>query len=483
MFKRWSAVTAVAVLLSVSFAVGAASASATTYANFNREAFQYSSTLSTSQEANRYQVMVLQTPNTSLVASLHKANPRLKILMYQDMLVSRSDDLSGNTVCTDYATDPSSWFIKSQNGSRILLPGSKTSYLMDPGASGYQQACMQHALALAQAGGFDGVFFDGVASLLTLELPSGTTSPKYPTSSSWQSAMLSFLTYAGASAHAQHKLVVGAIAASTVSKGLWAQWTTPLDGSEEESFTDGGPGTAQQIPFWSQKLANVAWSEAHGKYAILHSYNTTVAGNTYGLASMMLVAGGYSSYSVSNANYGASEAWYPEYTTAQQLGAPSGAYRQLSSNGVYVRKFANGIVLVNPTSRTIGTFSLGGTYSGSGYSNIKAVSMGPTSGLILLGSGPGPGTGPGTGQPRAKRATKAKPKRAAGCVIPRLKHLSLAKARRAIAKSHCRLGKVTRKRSLRRYRGRVLAQSPHARRRFEARKKINLTVGRGPGKR
>jgi Hypothetical glycosyl hydrolase family 15 len=468
---------ALTALLVGAFAVGASSASATTYANFNREAFQYSTTLSTSQEANRYQVMVTQTPNTPLVKSLHAANPSLKILMYQDMLVSRTDDLSGNTVCTDYATDPASWFMTDQHGKRILLPGSKTIYLMDPGSSGYQHACMQHALGLVQQGGFNGVFFDGLASLLTLELPSGTTVPKYSTSSAWQAAVLSFLTYAGSAAHAQHELVFGAIAAATATPGLWAKWSAPIDGSEEESFTDGGLGTAQQIPFWAAKLANVAWSEAHGKYALLHSYNTTVAGNTYGLASMMLVAGGFSSYSVSNANYGPSEAWYPEYATAQFMGAPQGAYQRLY-NGAYERKFAHGLVLVNPTSNKTGTFSLGGSYSGSGYNNITSVNMGPATGIILLpnhgGSSQG-GTGPSPGTPKLGTPVLAK---GARCVTPKLTHLRLTQARRAIAKSHCRVGRISRTRSSRRYHGRVLRQSPRASERLELRSKVNLTIGR-----
>jgi hypothetical protein len=98
---------------------------------------------------------------------------------------------------------------------------------------------------------------------------------------------------------------------------------------------------------------------------------------------MMLVAAGHTSYSVSNADYAASESWYPEYNTAQSLGAAAGPYRQLA-NGLYERVFANGIVLVNPTTTPLRTFTLGGgTYSGSGLTNATAATMAPTSGLIL----------------------------------------------------------------------------------------------------
>jgi hypothetical protein len=127
----------------------------------------------------------------------------------------------------------------------------------------------------------------------------------------------------------------------------------------------------------------MSWALANGKYEFVHSYNTTEAGNTYGLAAMMLLANGHVSYSTSNGAT-SDEYWFPEYDTAQQLGAPAGAYTVLA-NGVYERAFDKGIVLVNPTANTIPAFRLGGgRYSGSGKVDIRATQMPPTSGLILL---------------------------------------------------------------------------------------------------
>jgi hypothetical protein len=45
-------------------------------------------------------------------------------------------------------------------------------------------------------------------------------------------------------------------------------------------------------------------------------------------------------------------------------------------------------VLANPTGNSISTFSLGGgTYTGSGLTNVQSVALGPTSGLVLLKTG------------------------------------------------------------------------------------------------
>ncbi len=97
---------------------------------------------------------------------------------------------------------------------------------------------------------------------------------------------------------------------------------------------------------------------------------------------MLLVGAGHDTYSTSNANYTNSETWYPEYTVAEQLGAPVGAYTQLA-NGVYERVFAGGVAVVNP-GKAVGQFSLGGgQYSGSGLSNVRTVAMARGSGLIL----------------------------------------------------------------------------------------------------
>jgi hypothetical protein len=364
-------------------AVSAAAAGATTYAGFNRETYQYSTSMTTSQEANSYQVLVLQASNASWIPLLKAANPNLKVLVYQAIMAAQDQNpqsITCTTGPTDLASNPS-WILKDQNGNPILTNGH---YLMDVGNSGYQQACAANAIATAKQGGFDGVYWDMVNASLSYTLPSGTSVPEYPSVASWQTAMGSMLNYVGPTLQSNGLLAVGNLGGVASYSGLWQQWMAPLAGGEEESWTDGKLGLAQQVPYWPAKLADAAWSEANGKIEIVHSWNTSDAGNTYGLASMLLVAGGHLSYSTSNSCYTTCETWYPEYTTAQQLGAPTGAYTKLS-NGVYERLFQNGLVLVNPTTTTVPTFSLpGGTYTGSGLTSVSSVSMAPTVGLILL---------------------------------------------------------------------------------------------------
>lgn len=334
---------------------------------------------------SQYQVMVLQSTSGPFVAALHAANPGLKVFMYIHPGLTRATDPGALSVCTPYQSDLTShpdWFLHDQYG-RIIQSGPLQNFLMNQGNPSYQQACVAHTIALAKTYGFDGIFFDGVVATLAWSLPAGLVPVEAPNQTAWQNAMTSFVNYAGPAIHAQGLKVLGNMNGVTITSGLWQKWTAPLDGGMEEAWTDGGLGVAQQRYDWGKKLANVAWSEANGKLTLLHSYNTSSAGNTYGLASMLLVANGNTSYSTSNADYGGYAAWYPDYSNAQTLGAPAGPYTKLR-NGVYERVFSGGIVLVNPNPGAVPSFSLGGhTYSGSGLINVASVSMPGYSAEIL----------------------------------------------------------------------------------------------------
>jgi hypothetical protein len=352
---------------------------------FNRETYNYSSSFSTTQEANGYQVMVLQSTSANMVPALHAANPKLIILMYQHPWFARSTDPNAMSVCTSYQNDivnHPSWFLRDQNGN--VIKTNPIDYVMDIGNPAYQQACVASATKLAKQDGFDGIFWDGIVATDTWSLPSGTSVPEYPSAASWQNATTSFLSYSTPALHAQGLTAFGNLCGTTLTSGLWQRWAALVDGAEEESWTDGGLGLAQQNSAWTTKLANAAWSAANGKYVLLHSYNNTETGNSFGLASMMLVANGQMSYSTSNANYTSAETIYPEYAVAAALGAPAGPDTKLS-NGVYERAFSHGVVLVNPSTQSSPSFSLGGTYSApsSGVNHASAVSMAPDSGLIL----------------------------------------------------------------------------------------------------
>jgi hypothetical protein len=363
---------------------------ASSVAAFNRETYRFSTAWPLAQEARRYQVIVLSDTNAAEVPVLHALNPQLKILVYQSVMHTNMNDpaeLPTTAGCTGYSADLADhrdWFLHDQNGVIVHSRSSSDHFLMDVGNPAYQQACAANAAALARRFGFDGVFFDAVSGILSWSMDPGTRVPRYPSSATWAAAMSALVAHLGAAMRARGLIAVGNIAGAP-SAVVWEQWAGDLGGAEEESWTDGGLGPVQQIPYWSEKLTELAWTQAHDVYELLHSYALTEAANTYGLASMLLAARGTASYSTSNARtYTSQESWFPEYAAAQRLGAPSGPEETLAL-GVYERAFAHGIVLVNPGANPVHRFSLGGgAYSGSGLNDARSASLGPTSGLILL---------------------------------------------------------------------------------------------------
>jgi hypothetical protein len=87
-----------------------------------------------------------------------------------------------------------------------------------------------------------------------------------------------------------------------------------------------------------------------------------------------------------------------------------------------------------------------------------------------------PGAGSGNGavvQPPATPATAPK------CIVPKVKGMTLTAAKKALLHAHCRAGKITRKRSKKIRKGRVISTSPSARTRHASGAKVNVTLSKG----
>jgi beta-lactam-binding protein with PASTA domain len=68
------------------------------------------------------------------------------------------------------------------------------------------------------------------------------------------------------------------------------------------------------------------------------------------------------------------------------------------------------------------------------------------------------------------------------CKVPNVLGLRLAGAKARLARAQCALGKITKKFSSPRKKGRVLSQRPKAGKTLSAGAKINLKTGKGPRK-
>jgi putative glycosyl hydrolase-like family 15 (GHL15) protein len=341
--------------------------------------------LSPAREGARYRVMILHHYDRRRVRRLRSANPKLKLLMYVDLMSSDPRDPAGAldwASYTDATAHHPDWFLRDRNGKQLVFKDYPTSRVMDVGNPLYQDAGAARVIRLARSDGFDGVFLDDANASLRWVIAGGSAAcATYPTTAKWQSAVYSFLANVGPQLRRAGLLAVANIGGSTITSGLWQKWNGPIDGAMEESFTNGGTGPDSMANGqWPAKLSHALWSEENGKISLDHAVTGTRRGARYALATMLLVARGENLFS---ASLGYSrEVWWPEYHTANSLGRPLGDYRVLS-NGVFRRDFTNGVVLVNPGIRRAGSVRLGGRYSGSGLRRVAAVSLASTSGVVL----------------------------------------------------------------------------------------------------
>jgi len=67
--------------------------------------------------------------------------------------------------------------------------------------------------------------------------------------------------------------------------------------------------------------------------------------------------------------------------------------------------------------------------------------------------------------------------------VPGLVGLALAKARTKVVGAHCRVGKLTKKASSAKKKGKVIGQSPKAGKRLQNGARVSLTIGKGPMRR
>ncbi len=78
------------------------------------------------------------------MAALKAANPNLKVLLYEALWFTNSNDysyLQTATGCTAYADDAAnhpSWFLHDQNGNKVLGVNRTDLYALDLGNASYQ---------------------------------------------------------------------------------------------------------------------------------------------------------------------------------------------------------------------------------------------------------------------------------------------------------------------------------------------------------
>ncbi len=344
--------------------------------------------------ATRSQVVVLLPWQQTLMHRLKAINPHLIVLEYKDL--SNASDLppvagfsaDGVSYRQARAGHPQ-WLLRDRHGNPIRCRGFPYLWAMDIGNRAYQRAWATSVRKELVGQGWDGVFMDNVDP--TIRYYHATDDVRgYPTDAAYAAAMTSALAHITPVIHGAHKLVMANIGSWPSYEAIGMGWLKYLDGGMDERFTKftDVPGAGyRSSEEWSAELSILRQTQREHKWfmGIAQSSDHDLAAARFGWATMLLGSSGRASFALQNdADYGI-ETWFSDYNAP--IGKARGA-EIADSQGVHQRRFANGLVLVNPTA-TASTVALGGRYSGDGLSAVRRVRIGPHSGLILV-SDPAP---------------------------------------------------------------------------------------------
>jgi hypothetical protein len=364
-------------------------------------------TAAANQTASKENVVILQAWETDELRAIKAANPSTIVLMYQDSSAAATTaSWSGqySTGVSYQQAQSNGWLLDNTSGQPFTFQGYNWLYATDIGSAGYQNAWASNVIGELNSAPWDGVFMDDVNPTIAYHYPVSQVA-KYPSDAAYSGAMGSFVRNVGPQIQADGKLAIANIGSWSGYASTVDPWLQSLSGAMDEEFlkwgTSAGTGYAPQST-WQAQLQEVALCQSEGKLflGVTHSAASDEQAAVYGYATELLAGGGTASFSMAQDYTNAT--WFPEY--GYQIGQPTGSYSQ--TQGVYERAFTNGLALVNPTGSTQ-RVNLGGTYSGSGLSNVSTVTMAPQTGLVLTpnagtststsGSGAGSGSTSGSG--------------------------------------------------------------------------------------
>jgi len=380
----------VALAILLSLLLPAAGHSATTVASHFRLAIdRAAASADFSRTPARSRYVILQGWQAPLARRLKAANPGLRVLVYKNLSFMTERDAAGRSstgVATQDAQAHPEWYLRDAAGRPVVSRRYDWLAAADVGDPGYQVRWADNVLAEVRREGWDGVMADDANPTMEWHFDHADVL-RYPTPAAWQQATGAALAAIGARFRSAGRLVFGNFGFWKSYPAVVSGWLRHVDGGLEEWFVKTGTTGARDSyiggRLWEIGLQQVKDTEAQGKafLGITHSANGDAAAARYGWATLLLAAGGRSSFAL-HEDY-ANENWFPEYE--YDLGEPLEA-ESAEPTGVHRRRFANGLVLVNPSSASA-RVSFGGVYSGSGLPRSSGAEMSPRSALVLRRNG------------------------------------------------------------------------------------------------
>jgi hypothetical protein len=316
------------------------------------------------------------------LSAMYGANSSIVVAPY------KSSISAGGENYTYVANNHPSWFLRDRNGRR--LHDSYGAYLINPSSDGVRAWTVSLAQQ-AQSDGFSGFFLD---SLGTYGLTAFGGTPIDPATGKPFTAVTWMAATRGLA-----QTVNDAVSIPVIGNGLrdgttyfattagTAGLVNSIDAGEFEGCFRAATNSATWFPSeagWLQQVNALEDVQSHGKTALcwtkVYSSATTAQQNrwhSFALASFLLAQNGHSYFYFQGSKSNTALTSWGEGSVA--IGAPVAA--RAVSGSLYYRQFANGMVVVNPTS-SAHTMALPKAYSLSGKM-VSSITLQADSGTVL----------------------------------------------------------------------------------------------------
>ena len=345
-------------------------------------------------------------------ATMRSVNGDLTLLAYANATLASSSDASGLGEAA---------FAHDSSGRRITATGWGTR-LMESSNSAWRQRASSICVQRSRSGGFDGCLLDmltnGIfARNFVTALPVNPATGRTYTQPEYQNQMVSLgASFRRASPNLKFS--------GNVVENDYRYWqhntarsraaALQMPSVQMEDFLRGagsGVGAYPSVAGWLRNVDVVRDLEAHNvtglfttKLWVSPSDAQAAQWQGYAMATFLMGANGRSFFAFSRSRDRAGVLGTNlAYRMPKGIGSPSGGMQRRSS-GAYIRNFANGASVVNPTDRTV-TVGLGSSMRRLNGSWTSSLTLAPHSGDVLTKTGT-------TGTPR--RDTQAPVGRYAG---------------------------------------------------------------------
>ena len=326
-------------------------------------------------------------------SAMRAVNPDLSLLAYANATLANGSETSGLG---------ESAFAHDTSGRRITATGWGTA-LMESSNPAWRTRSRNLCADRARRGGFDGCLLD----MLTLgifsrgfvsSLPKNPATGRQYTQGEYQNQMVQLsasirnaspgLTFTGNVVENSYRYWQSDVRSRTAA--------LQMPSVQMEDFLRGAGAGAGAFPAtadWVRNVDVVRDLESAGKVGLFTTKLWSSASSAqaaqwqaYAMATFLMGANGRSffAFTRSRDRAGVLGTNLP-YRMPKSLGAPSGAMQRQAS-GAYVRRFANGMSVVNPTGRTV-SVPLGRSMRRLNGSSASTLTLAPNSGDIVSVAG------------------------------------------------------------------------------------------------